>query len=434
MTIQCRYNACACSTYHNNQNDGIDPNIMSLLHQAIQILSKDARLASAAPGIISLISQSLETGDVGYIAFLPKPYIFPAELKTLLAQATYINAQRTTHMTLLAYWQQTSATIGDDKAYYKALPTPLENYSGWLIPVRSKKQVLGVVIIAGQLADEDKRRAIQSIDLDEDIYSILSLLAVASKRDEYGQNTNALVQRFAHDMNNQLGHVTVSSYLLRTILEREVAERMLDSLSITKKLDVIDENAGYLTSLLRQLSNTMMMESESGSYRYSFSVTTIQNFIESVITKFERRNVAARDREIYFHNYLNEIHLTEIEHEAFERAIVNVLENACRYARRTVRVALVYSANQNSVVIMIGDDGRGIAPEFIDDIFEPYYTGGDSNSQQGLGLSITRDIVKAHHGKIRLYSKPDSGTIFLMFLPVISDKHDILHKEHEQSR
>jgi two-component system, sensor histidine kinase FlrB len=62
------------------------------------------------------------------------------------------------------------------------------------------------------------------------------------------------------------------------------------------------------------------------------------------------------------------------------------------------------------------DDGRGVAPELLDRIYEPGFT--TTPGSPGLGLSVCKKVVEQHGGEIRVQSKPQQGTTFSLFLPV----------------
>lgn len=66
--------------------------------------------------------------------------------------------------------------------------------------------------------------------------------------------------------------------------------------------------------------------------------------------------------------------------------------------------------------VEVSDTGRGIAPEDISKVFEPYYSTKDTGT--GLGLAIVRKAVEDHGGTVSVYSKQDSGTTFTIILPV----------------
>jgi len=105
--------------------------------------------------------------------------------------------------------------------------------------------------------------------------------------------------------------------------------------------------------------------------------------------------------------------------EALKRAIRNIIENAVRYGGRA-RVAL--SRQADSIEIIIEDDGPGIPPGLVEQVFVPFFRLEDSRSREtggvGLGLSIARSIVRNHGGDIRLVNGAP-GLRAIITLPVI---------------
>ena len=76
-------------------------------------------------------------------------------------------------------------------------------------------------------------------------------------------------------------------------------------------------------------------------------------------------------------------------------------------------------AENGAVLVSVADDGPGIPPEQRERIFERFAQGGDGEvGAAGLGLSIVRDIVQAHGGRIHLESEPGGGSRFTLELPM----------------
>ena len=84
--------------------------------------------------------------------------------------------------------------------------------------------------------------------------------------------------------------------------------------------------------------------------------------------------------------------------------------------------------------LSISDTGTGIAYDVIDNIFEPYFTTKELGKGTGLGLSVVHGIVKNCKGDIIVESKPDKGTTFFIYLPLISEriKSDHIHTTDKQ--
>ena len=98
--------------------------------------------------------------------------------------------------------------------------------------------------------------------------------------------------------------------------------------------------------------------------------------------------------------------------DAVRRAVMNLVDNARRHARRIV---LATEPQSRSVHVLVDDDGPGIAPERRESVFRAFETGGGGT---GLGLTIARDIVRAHGGEIVLEESPMGGLRARIKLPV----------------
>ncbi|MBS2212393.1 HAMP domain-containing histidine kinase [Carboxylicivirga mesophila] len=110
---------------------------------------------------------------------------------------------------------------------------------------------------------------------------------------------------------------------------------------------------------------------------------------------------------------VDEIHFTNV--------IVNLLENALKYAKEQPLVTLSTINNNNGIVIKIADNGIGMTREQQNKIFEKFYRAAGGNVHNvkgfGLGLSYVKAVIDAHHGSISVKSKINVGTEFSIQLP-----------------
>jgi two-component system osmolarity sensor histidine kinase EnvZ len=99
--------------------------------------------------------------------------------------------------------------------------------------------------------------------------------------------------------------------------------------------------------------------------------------------------------------------------DAVKRAITNLVDNARRHAKRVALTALPLA---RSVEVTVDDDGPGIPLDRRESVFRPFESGAAGGT--GLGLTIARDIVRAHGGDIVLESSPLGGLRARISLPV----------------
>ncbi len=113
-----------------------------------------------------------------------------------------------------------------------------------------------------------------------------------------------------------------------------------------------------------------------------------------------------------------------------EQILVNLVINA-RQAMPNggrLRVEVRENAAGDTVEIKIADNGVGIAPEHLRRIFEPFFTTKQPDEYgrggTGLGLSVCRQIIEQHHGRIRVESVVGKGSTFVVKLPVSDGQHE----------
>jgi signal transduction histidine kinase len=114
-----------------------------------------------------------------------------------------------------------------------------------------------------------------------------------------------------------------------------------------------------------------------------------------------------------------------IQPAQIQQVLINLLINARQAMRAggTVRLSLTTDEGNRHAEIRVSDQGEGIAADDLKRIFEPFFStkvGPDPSGLggAGLGLAVCRDIIEAHHGRIRVESKPGQGATFTLILPI----------------
>ncbi|HEY4384863.1 MAG TPA: ATP-binding protein, partial [Ktedonobacteraceae bacterium] len=113
--------------------------------------------------------------------------------------------------------------------------------------------------------------------------------------------------------------------------------------------------------------------------------------------------------------------------DQLQRILLNIVENALKFTPSPGRVEIsAYSKHTNTVTLVVHDTGIGISQEALPHVFDRFYRADPSRTRailrvggSGLGLSIARELIEAHHGNIEMSSIVGQGTTVLIHLPAL---------------
>jgi two-component system osmolarity sensor histidine kinase EnvZ len=166
-----------------------------------------------------------------------------------------------------------------------------------------------------------------------------------------------------------------------------------------------------ISEMEKMLDGYLAFVSGEGSEKNSF--VDMNELILSIINKF--RNTKAMIR--YSTN--DQVSAIQGREQALKRAITNIISNAFNYGK-TIAVAL--ESNNSKLEITVDDDGPGIPADKREDVFKAFYRIDESRNKEtggvGLGLSIARDIITSHGGKIELSDSELGGLRVLISIPL----------------
>ena len=110
------------------------------------------------------------------------------------------------------------------------------------------------------------------------------------------------------------------------------------------------------------------------------------------------------------------------DREMLARALWNLLDNAVRYSPGNPSVTVSVRSDDHRILISVADEGLGIPVDEQKQIFNKFVRGQAAQKTiakgSGIGLSIVRQIIDAHDGKVSVKSDPGEGSTFTISLPV----------------
>jgi signal transduction histidine kinase len=106
--------------------------------------------------------------------------------------------------------------------------------------------------------------------------------------------------------------------------------------------------------------------------------------------------------------------------DLISRALTNLIDNAIKFSSAGSEISVNARTDGSAVVIEVVDQGCGIAPEFLKNIFEKFYRVPRAANAEvpgaGLGLALVREVAELHNGTVTIESRPGAGSIFSLYL------------------
>jgi signal transduction histidine kinase len=161
-----------------------------------------------------------------------------------------------------------------------------------------------------------------------------------------------------------------------------------------------------------------------GAVNLNLEPVDIRRFIDQVVSRYAP-SITQRHQSIVT-DLSRDLPPVTLDQSRVEQVLINLLSNASKYSPEGASILLSAGICQDELLISVKDEGVGISEEEQSHLFKPYQRLGKEQQKVlglGLGLTVVKNIVEAHGGRVSLTSKPGQGSIFSFTLP-ISENHD----------
>lgn len=202
--------------------------------------------------------------------------------------------------------------------------------------------------------------------------------------------------------------IAVTKLNLETLQKRKLDEQQRERLIQTTLQEA---------NRMNTLCNNMLLSSQIEAKGFHMSEEEIslselaQECVQDFITRFAGKKIHSNIQEnIYVHG----------DRLLLQMAVNNLLDNAIKYSTRETAITIVLSQKENTIDLQVKDEGKGIEEEEKKKIFDKFYRVGNAATKAakgtGLGLFLTKKIVKEHNGNISVTDNIPSGCIFTITL------------------
>lgn len=282
--------------------------------------------------------------------------------------------------------------------------------------VRSGDKVFAVIGIA--VSNEEKIGAFENSLL----IAMLSECAFAMEKQDILETNNkimlqssheqlrsSLLRAVSHDLRTPLtGIAGGSDFILESF-------DSLDKETIKSILTDISRDALWLAGIVENLLNITRIS--EGGLKVTKKNEVIDEVISEAISKVIKRG-GGRNIEV---KKDDEVIFAPMDAQLILQVIINLLDNSFKHTKNDAKIQLEYNRSETELILKVVDNGGGIPEEFMDKIFEPFFTRTQGNDKQrgaGLGLSICKSIMEAHGGSLTAENNNIGGATFVMTLPM----------------
>lgn len=215
------------------------------------------------------------------------------------------------------------------------------------------------------------------------------------------ENYQTAVSAIAHEIRNPLTLISSSLQVM------EIQHPEVKQYSHWKQTM---EDVEFMCDLLNELS------SFNNGNSLHHSVFSIEKLLKNIAVSFAI-SLDSEDSSIEFSSSIPS-HLGDFTGDKvkLEEVLLNLLKNAKEAIDEKGSITLSAKRKKDTLIIQCKDNGCGIADDKIDNIFTPFMTSKENGT--GLGLSLSKRIIEAHHGTISVESIFGKGTTFIIKLPI----------------
>jgi signal transduction histidine kinase len=189
---------------------------------------------------------------------------------------------------------------------------------------------------------------------------------------------------------------------------------------VAARADAILRAASRMDAMVEDLLDAARLE--SGRLRLSLERVNLEDFVDEL---FSRLGTSLEVERVIVNVPRSEGIALDVDPRRLERVIVNLLSNALKFCPEGA-VRLAAERRDGWVVLSVSDEGPGIDPVDVPNLFTRYHQGRRTPSRDGIGLGLygARLLVEAHGGRISVESAPGAGSTFRVELPGTSTGKD----------
>ena len=278
----------------------------------------------------------------------------------------------------------------------------LNSFSALCSYIIKDKELMGVFKMQFKVLQDDieeKANAYKLIEEDNQ-----RILKADSKKNEF-------IAKISHELRTPLNAILGFTEVLKEQFFGPLNEKQMEYI---KDIHV---SAVHLTGMINEILDISKIE--SNALTLNKTDLDIEPLIKEVVNVI---SPLANKKQIIITTNINFEMLYTGDYQKLQQILFNLLSNAIKFTPQNGKIEIGACQDKNNLLLWVKDSGIGIDPKYHGKIFGKFVQleniGTKKESSTGLGLTITKELVKLHSGSIRIESKVNEGTTFIISLPL----------------
>ena len=295
---------------------------------------------------------------------------------------------------------------------------------------------------------ELKQQSITLKERNEELETILEELKETQShlvQSEKMASLGALLAGISHEINNPVNFIYAGvNSIIKDFQDLSIVfdflkttdEKFIDLNTFLIKLKDLKKETEFETAY--KATSETILDIKLGASRIKEIVDSLSKFSRLDVEKWKIANIHEEIEDVlvllknrYKHhieiikNYHSSLPLVECYPGKLNQVFMNIINNAIdAIDSESGKITIKTDFTSNKVQVSIKDTGKGIKEEDKSKIFDPFFTTKDVGYGLGLGLSICYSIIQEHKGEIKVKSKLNHGTEFIILVPIVQTKTD----------
>ncbi|MGA9755515.1 MAG: ATP-binding protein, partial [Desulfobaccales bacterium] len=256
-------------------------------------------------------------------------------------------------------------------------------------------------------------QAIPIFDQPRQLVGVTLMLTDVTRLRRLDEVKNGLISTVSHELKTPLTSMRLAIHVLLNEKLGPLSPQQMEILATAR------QDSDRLNRVIEDLLDISLIE--SGGAEIQLEPVNVENLVLQVAEKVRS---AFLDKKITLHlDVAADVPQVLIDPTRFQLVFDNLLNNALKYTPSGGKVSIAARSKDSMVQFVVKDSGIGIAPEYLPRIFEKFFrVPGQDHIGSGLGLTIAKEIVEAHHGTITVASQPRKGTKFTFSVQAVTER------------